>query len=97
MLKFFFTLALLGSLGSLLSADDELAYRSTRRGYDRYDDYRDRQNRAMEERYRDRYRYNYMEGPGYYNPYYYTPYYPYGLPGSDPGEFDDIYEQNVNR
>lgn len=96
MLKLFFSLALLGSGVAILTAEDEVAYRSTHRSYDRYDDYRDRQNRAMEERYGDRYRYNYMEGPGYYNPYY-SPYYPYGLPGSDPNSAEEIYEQNVNR
>lgn len=96
MFKYFLIFSLIGSLSALLTADDNLAYRSRYRSYDRYDDYRDRQNRAMEERYRN-YRYNYSEGPYYYNPYYYTPYYPYGLPGSDPNEFEDIYEQNVNR
>lgn len=97
--RFFFALALFGSSTALLMADDnDIAYRRTyTRSYDRYDDYRAKQNRMLEDRYQDRYRYNYSEGPGYYNPYYYTPYYPYGLPGSDPNEFDEIYEQNVNR
>ena len=100
--KIFFALALFGIV-SVLSAEEELAYRRAYiRGYDRYDDYRAWQNRMLENQFFNRYRYNYYEGPGYYvpgyyNPYYYTPYYPYGLPGSNPAEFEDIYEQNLNR
>lgn len=101
--RLFFALAFFGVTTALSANEDELAYRRTYgpRSYDRYDDYRARENRMLEDRYNDRYydryRYNYYEGPGYYNPYYYTPYYPYGLPGSDPNSIDDVYEQNVNR